>query len=1681
MKANRICLLLVFCLCSFLFRATATVYYVSAANSTPAAPFTSWATAATNIEDAINFTTPGDTVLVTNGVYAYGGLAMEGNLTNRVALTNAITVQSVNGPRVTTILGAGATNGSAAVRCAWLTNGATLAGFTLTAGATQNSGDSVGLESGGGVWCASSNAFVENCVVVSNTAYAYGSGVYRGSLSASLIISNATAGTGGAAYGTVLNDCTIVSNANYGVFSPLAMTNCIIYFNGPANNYGVSGSAYSHCCTTPALAGVANITSAPQLLADGAHLATNSPCIGAGVGVPNGTDIFGNAWSNPPSIGCAEWSPAPAVLMAPATQFPLTGGVAIGVAVGGQPPFTCWWTKDGAPVQADGNHSAVATTTLLINNFALSDAGGYQVVVSNFAGMATSVIAQVSAHCVARGGAALPPYSGWTSAATNIQDAINIAAAGDVILVTNGLYAFGGVVMDRIQSNRVALTQALMVQSVNGPWVTTIQGGNRTNGAPATRCAWLTNGAALVGFTLEGVNISNGNENGGGVWCAGSNAMVANCIICSNFTEGEGGGAYSGTLRNCAVFGNWGDNGGGGTAYSVLNNCTVIGNISEVGGGIFYSPGLTNCIVYYNSSPNGSNIYASGPASYCCTYPLPSVGVGNITNPPQLFVDSVHLFASSPCVGAGTNLGASTDIDGQPWNQPPAIGCSEAPIAPVAGTPVIQFGNSPGGIVISAAITGAGQLSYWWIENGIPVPGSGPFTASQTAILTETALTYADAGAYQLVVSNSFGVVTSAVAQVVMHCVALDSTNPVSPYLTWGTAATNIQTAIAAAAAGDIVLVTNGVYATGGISMDGVITNRVTVNKAILVQSVNGASTTVIQGAWDTASINGPGAIRCVWMTNNAMLSGFTVLGGATRAVASVSAGSGGGIIGTATSLAANCVILGNSAATYGGGAFGLKLIDCVLATNSVVGNPGTGTGGAAYNCGLKNCSISANFALSAGGGTAYGSLTNCAVTGNSAGTEAGGVYYGSLVNCTVTRNNSLSTTYDYSGGAAWASFVNSIVYDNGEANSSGVNTNYYECTFTYSCSAPQPAGAGNIGADPQFIADGIHLSPTSPCIGAGNESVVSGTDIDGQSWNNPPSMGCDEWQPQPVIATQPAFQVGVPLHGLTGGVLAAGATPAYLWTVNGVAIQADGHYSNSSTTNFAINDFGPADAGAYQVVVTNAYGAVTSAIVQVVIHAVNAAGANPVPPFSTWATAATNIQDAVNVSAGGDIVLVTNGLYANGGLVVAGTLTNRVALTQPIMVTSVNGYAVTTIQGAWDPTSTNGPEAVRCAYITNGAVLNGFTLCNGATLAGNFAGGPSDSGGGIYCPFAYGESGAGMGIYWLSLNGQAVNCVLSNNSAIYGGGIANGTLNNSLIFGNQADYGGGAYSSTLVNCTVVNNTGLLPNEGAGVLFSSGIGSVLNSIVLANYDATSFLPDNYPLSTRGFAYSCSSPLPSGTGNVNIDPQFLDWFHLAVTSPCIGAGSVALASGYDLDGEPWNNPPSMGCDEVVPADLVGPLSVNIASAWTNLLVNRLGSYSGMFTGRASWVQWDFGDGVTVSNTGSGASHEWTNAGNYTVTFTAYNNDNPQGVATNLAVTVEPLAVPQLQSPVLTANGIQFQFGGQTNATYTIQYSTNLVPPVAWQNLTTIYYNTHGTLQISDAAATNATRFYRILVQ
>src|SRR5512144_1832806 len=65
--------------------------------------------------------------------------------------------------------------------------------------------------------------------------------------------------------------------------------------------------------------------------------------------------------------------------------------------------------------------------------------------------------------------------------------------------------------------------------------------------------------------------------------------------------------------------------------------------------------------------------------------------------------------------------------------------------------------------------------------------------------------------------------------------------SPGPPYTNWITAGTNIQNAVDAASAGDEIVVTNGIYASGSRATSGDLRpNRLSVTKSVIVRSVNG-------------------------------------------------------------------------------------------------------------------------------------------------------------------------------------------------------------------------------------------------------------------------------------------------------------------------------------------------------------------------------------------------------------------------------------------------------------------------------------------------------------------------------------------------------------------------------------------------------------------------------------------------------------------------------------------------------------------------------------------------------------------------------------------------------------------------------------------------------------------------
>lgn len=216
---------------------------VQATNSTP--PFLGWSTAAINIQDAIDVSDPGDQILVSDGVYRTGGTTIQSVLTNRVALTKPLTLQSLNGPQVTRIEGyiPSARSGDDAVRCVYLTNGAALIGFTLTNGATRDSsGDPTREQSGAGAWCEGQNSVISNCILVGNVSWSNGAGVVGGTVRNTTISDN----NGGGAYQSLLIDCVLVNNSGGGAAN-CSLSNCVVTANSSKYGGGILGGTATAC------------------------------------------------------------------------------------------------------------------------------------------------------------------------------------------------------------------------------------------------------------------------------------------------------------------------------------------------------------------------------------------------------------------------------------------------------------------------------------------------------------------------------------------------------------------------------------------------------------------------------------------------------------------------------------------------------------------------------------------------------------------------------------------------------------------------------------------------------------------------------------------------------------------------------------------------------------------------------------------------------------------------------------------------------------------------------------------------------------------------------------------------------------------------------------------------------------------------------------------------------------------------------------------------------------------------------------------------------------------------------------------------------------------------------------------------------------------------------------------
>jgi hypothetical protein len=921
--------------------------------------------------------------------------------------------------------------------------------------------------------------------------------------------------------GGLVTNCVLTGNSatrlGGGAFSAV-LTNCTLTGNFAETGAGAAKSVLANCNLSGNWA---------TLAGGGVDGGSQTACTfsgnyaGSGGAAAESTMVNCSLWGNYATNGGGASGCILTNCSLLTNRAALGGGVYAGVV------FGCTFWRNYATNNGGGSHSATLANCLLSSNSAGVYGGGW------YSGSLS--------NCAFIGNRATN-YGGGSYEGT-----LNYCTFTNNNSTTSGGGSAGGFLSNCTLSANFAPSQG------GG------SAGGTLNYCTVTGNSTTNIGGGSYGGTFNYCTISdNSAYEGGG--CYGS--TLNNCTLARNSAVAGGGGLSEGVAKNCVLTGNSAFL-GGGSRDCTLTNCTSTGNLANTGGGS-YMDHLYNCIVYYNTAYQNPNTLSV--LQFSCTTP-PLFGTNNIDNDPLLASDS-HLSAASPCIGRGSASYASgVDIDGEPWQNPPCMGADQyvagAITGPLAMSIWAAYTNVSAHFPIAFVAQNAGRinLSVWDFGDG-------------TILTNQASLSHAwsEPGNYVVRLTgyndeHPGGVSTAiavAVATQSIHFVNASNPAPAYPYTNWATAARTIQEAIESGnPRGCLILVTNGFYNTGGKALVGLVTNRIVVNPGIEVRSVSGPGVTWIVGQGAAGSgTNGDGAIRCAYVGMNAVLDGFTLTNGHTRAAGDADAEqSGGGVWCEVSGMVTNCVITGNSA-SYGGGSRWGILDCCILVSNTTIwpsgygggggGSYGSalnncalagnrallGSGGASYLCKLNSCALSNNYALN-GGGSYRSTLNSCTLTGNYSSDYGGASYRDTLTNCVLNGNSSwfgggsgestlrncvlagnlgadgggsylgslenctiTGNSGNYGGGSYGGVLNNCIIYFN---NHSSVE-DWFSGTLNYCCTTPMPTnGTGNITDAPLFVNTAVgdyRLQPTSPCIDTGvNQSwMFQSADFAGNS-----------------------------------------------------------------------------------------------------------------------------------------------------------------------------------------------------------------------------------------------------------------------------------------------------------------------------------------------------------------------------------------------------------------------------------------------------------------------------------------------------------------------------------------------------------------------------------------------------
>ncbi|MBN1924590.1 MAG: hypothetical protein JW798_02035 [Prolixibacteraceae bacterium] len=689
----------------------------------------------------------------------------------------------------------------------------------------------------------------------------------------------------------------------------------------------------------------------------------------------------------------------------------------------------------------------------------------------------------------------------------------------------------------------------------------------------------------------------------------------------------------------------------------------------------------------------------------------------------------------------------------------------------------------------------------------------------------------------------------------------------------WANAYTNLQTALGTATTGDQVWIAAGTYKPGttrdsyfsmieGVKIYGGFAGTETAvnqrtdfnvgraNETILSGDLNGDDLITGSGATLSITNNEENCYHVICnndngLTSAALLDGVTITRGNANIPGTGYESAGGGMYNVSSSPTLNNVTFSGNSAYYGGGM-----------GNSWVSSPA-----------LNNVIFSGNLSHTNGGGIYNESsspiLNNVTISGNSAGAYGGGMciqsYSPTLNNCIVWGNSATS------GG-------NEIFIDG------GATTLNYTC---YSNDTNDILNAGGtfipyncITSDPQFVdADNgdLRIKGTSPCADSGKDRYNNQPyDIRGVGYARKLSktdhtvtgtidIGAYEYQEgtdpsAPIVTTQAVTDISITSATGNGNITSLGVPKptafGVCWNTTGTPTTGDSKTDIGAT--FVTGAFsslmnGLTEWTTYYVraYATNSNGTTYGSEVTFTTKTTGRIYVNDdvtgTKSGTSWASAYTSLQMALNVASSGAEIWIAAGTYKPGA-----TIYSYFAMIEGVKIYGGFVGAETSIDQRTNFSVGGTNETILSGDLNNDDVITGsgatlsiinneencyhviFNNNNGLTNAA-LLDGVTISGGNTYILDLSENNGGGMCNY--SSSPTLNNVTFSGNSAVdgTGGGMANilssPTLNNVSFIRNLASTGGGMFnrssSPTLDNVTVSGNLAYCGTGGGMCNYSS--------------------------------------------------------------------------------------------------------------------------------------------------------------------------------------------------------------------------------------------------------------------